>query len=321
MRHPIRHAAAGMMLGIFILLAACTSQVIVEPTPTPTRQGTLTPFLTATPSSTPAPVDRTTPSPLPSPTPTLRVHVIERGQDLGGIAFRYGVNLPELLEVNPDVDPYFLVIGSSLNIPASTTINGETPAPTPVAVQLGEVHCSTARDGSAWCFVLATNSQSFDVESVSAVIRVADEKAAAVLSQAATGPLNLLPAGKSMPLAAYFPPKLPKEPLQASAELLTSLPAFFEEGRYIPVDVQDVVVTTSENGLEASVSGQISLDADAGQVWVAAAAYNESGEIVGLRRWENEEPLPAGRDHAFTIWVYSTGGEIERVEVLAEARP
>jgi LysM repeat protein len=324
MQHFIRYVVLAMILSIAAGIAACTPQTIQDPIPTSTQPGTLTPFHTATISSTPTPVDRTTPSPLPSPTPTLRSHVITRGEDLGGIAFRYRVGLPALLEANPDVDPYFLVVDSTLNIPTSNEPVEQTPAPTPVAIQFSPVQCNLGRDGGAWCFVMATNSQSFDVESISAIIRVADEGTDVVISQIAVPPLDLLPAGSSMPLAAYFPPKLPDEPLQASAELLTSLPVFPDSKRYLPVAVEELAIHISEGGMEAEVSGQVNLgdgEQEASFVWVAAVAYDQQGSVIGLRRWENQNPLPVGKGQPFTFWVYSTGSEIERVEVLAEARP
>jgi LysM repeat protein len=323
MHHPIRLVVLAMLVITVTLVAACAPQATQEPAPTPTRQGTLVPFHSATPSSTPSPVDQTTPTPLPSPTPTMRSHTIQRGQDLGGIAFSYRVSLQALLEANPDVDPYFLVVGSNLNIPPSLEPAEQTPVPTPVAVEISPVLCSIGREGGAWCFTLVTNPQDYDVESVSAIIRIADENAGEVISQVAFGPLDLLPAGGSMPLAAYFPPRLPKAPLQASAELLTSLPVFPGSERYLSVQIENLDVNISEDGLSGEVRGEI-IPGEAGQedslVRMVLIGYDSQGNIAGLRRWENENPLRAGRRHPFTIWVYSTGAEIEQVEVFAEAR-
>jgi LysM repeat protein len=313
-----------ILAGLSILLSTCTAQTAIqEPTRTPTRQGQLIAFYTVTPSSTPTPVDLTTPTLLPSPTPTMRSHVIARGQDLGGIAFRYRVSLQALMEANPEVNPYFLVVGSTLNIPPSADVLEQTPAPTPVAVELGPVHCSSDRDGGAWCFTLVTNPHEYAVESISAVIRVADERARTVVSQTAVAPLDLLPSHGSMPLAVYFPARLPSAPRQASAELLTSLPVYLHDERYRPVEVKGVSVNIGANGLEAEVQGEAVIqgeDGTAGFLRMAVVAYDEDENVIGLRRWELEQSLPAGTVQPISLRVYSTGGEIERVEVLAEAR-
>jgi len=324
MLHSIRLAVLALLVGSAVWLSACTPQTTLEITSTPTRRGTLIPFYSATPSSTPSPIDRITPSPLPSPTPTMRSHTIQRGQDLGGIAFSYRVSLQALLEANPGVDPYLLVVGSTLNIPPSVDAAEQTPVPTPVAVELSPANCSIGREGGAWCFAIVTNHQEYDVEGVSAIIRVADEKAEHVVSQTAITPLDLLPSGSTLPLAAYFQPRLPAEPLQVSIELLTSLPVPSDHLRYLPAGVENLIVRISEDGLEAEVTGEVRIDVEeevTGWVRVALVAYNSEGKVIGLRRWDSENPLQSGRGQFFRSWVYSTGAEIERIEAYIEARP
>lgn len=321
--NPPKHFWLFVLILAAALVSACTPQAIPLPTHTVEVQGTLIPFYTATPSRTPAPVDRTTPTPLPSPTPTMRSHTIRRGQDLGGIAYAYRVSLQALMDANPDVNPYLLVVGSTLNIPPSRVVVGQTPMPTPVSVQLSPVHCNAGREGGAWCFAHVTNPQEFDIESVSAVIRIAGEQVDQVISQVAIAPLDLLPAGGTIPLAAYFPPVVPNEPLQASIELLTSLPVLAENERYVQVQIEDLRVAISEDGLSAEVSGELlpGENEEANIIArVALVAYDGDGQVVGVRRWDSEAPLSAGSGLAFTTWVYSMAGPIERVAALAEAR-
>ena len=115
---------AGMVLLTGLLAAACSSvapddaqQVL---TGTVKRSGRLTPFLSATPSHT-APAFTPTPlPPVPTPSPTPRTHEVKKGEDMFGIALRYGVTLDELMSANPDVDPNFLSIGSLLVVPPSS---------------------------------------------------------------------------------------------------------------------------------------------------------------------------------------------------------
>ncbi|HSV85912.1 MAG TPA: LysM domain-containing protein [Levilinea sp.] len=322
MNHPNRFSLLALMLAA-ALISACAPQAIPVPTHTPLPQGTLIPFSTTTPSLTAPPIERTTPTPLPSPTPTMRSHTIRRGQDLGGIAFAYRVSLQALMAANPDVNPNLLVVDSTLNIPHSAVVSGQTPVPTPVPVQLSPVHCNRGREGGAWCFALASNRQDYDIESVSAIIRIAGEKVDHVVSQVAVAPLDLLPAGGRIPLVAYFPPRIPDEPLQASIELVTSLPVFPENERYVQVLIEDLAVTISEDGLEAEVSGElIHRENEATDVIarIALVAYDGEGYVVGVRRWDSDAPLPAGSGLPFTSWVYSTGGQILRVDAFAEAR-
>jgi hypothetical protein len=50
-------------------------------------------------------------------------------------------------------------------------------------------------------------------------------------------------------------------------------------------------------------------------------AYDAAGRMIGVRRWENSEPLGAGGAMDWTLSVYSLQGAITRVEVFVEARP
>lgn len=69
-------------------------------------------------------------------------------------------------------------------------------------------------------------------------------------------------------------------------------------------------------------------------MWLAAVAYGENGEVVGVRKWEanGDDYCPkqdsgiatpeAGGDSgclSFDITVFSLGPEIETVEILVEA--
>jgi hypothetical protein len=146
-----------------------------------------------------------------------------------------------------------------------------------------------------------------------------------MLSQIAFAPLDLLPSRGTLPLAAYFLPPVPDH-IQVSAELLTALPVAAGDNRYLPAGLSGVKTNILPDGLSANVSGTITLNkgsARAQQIWVLAIAYDVSGQVVGLRRWEmgSEQVLKPGKQMTFAVAVYSTSGTIERVDTLVEARP
>jgi hypothetical protein len=58
----------------------------------------------------------------------------------------------------------------------------------------------------------------------------------------------------------------------------------------------------------------------ASQTWVAAVAYDESGRVVGVKRWEGGRVQPGGSLN-FEMTVASLGGRMKRVEFAVEARP
>jgi len=316
-------------LVLVALLSACvpTSQTPAL-TEIPVLAGALTPYLTRTATRMVTPRRTTSPSLLPSPSATPRTHTVKQGETVSGIALLYGVTIDAILTANPKVNPNMMVVGSTLIVPAGVGTKapaGDLATATPLPVRLEGVHCATVQDGGAWCFVVAHNSQKTRMESISVIIRIADEKGEGMLSQEAFAMLNLLPAGKTLPLAAYFPEPVPKN-IQASAELLTALPVKAGDDRYLPVKLGEVKTSILPDGLSANVNGKVSLDkgsARAQQVWVLMIAYDASERVIGLRRWEMSagQVLKAGKQMAFAATVYSTGGKIERVVEMVEARP
>lgn len=308
---------------LLLFAAACspTGEGVATPTSRPTTA--LKHYATATATASISPLDLITPSPLPTLTPTPRTHLVKRGEDLGGIAFRYGITLSALMEANPEVDPYILSVGTTLVIPAPVeSVEPENlPSPTPVAVVLETAHCERQFDGGMWCFLLAHNPQEIPVENVSALIQIFGE--GQQFNKIAISPLNLIPAGGELPLAAYFTPPLP-ETFQAIASPLTALPVIVNDQRYLPVEVGELHTQISPGGFIVDVGGKVVFpegESFAGKVWVAIAALDESGHVVGLRRWEGSGDSAADSQIAFQVRLYSTGASIASVSAWAEARP
>src|SRR5512141_2101170 len=136
---PILSTFPGWLIAIGLILAACSAKTESHPPPlavnssataSPAAAGQLTPYRSPTGTVTPTPTDPATPTPLPSPTPTPRSHTVVKGEDMFGIALRYGVTLEELKAANPDVNPNFLSVGAVLVIPQSLT---PQPSMEPVA--------------------------------------------------------------------------------------------------------------------------------------------------------------------------------------------
>lgn len=80
----------------------------------------------------------TEPVPTPAPSPTRQAHLVEAGDTLAGIAYRYGVPLESLMLANPGVEPALLQIGQPIVIPAldrRALLDGlATPTPMPLEI-------------------------------------------------------------------------------------------------------------------------------------------------------------------------------------------
>ena len=337
-------------------LSACVKASPILPTlQPPTLPGKLTPFVSPTPSRTPSPLPpAATVALTPIPTATPFTHTIAKGDTMLGIAIRYGVTLEQLQVANPGVDPGFLVIGNALVIPIEGQSSSEIPNPTPLPVPWSAPRCYPSGDEGLWCFILVTNDQPNPIENISAWISLYDAEGDPVGGQAAVAPLNLLPSGESLPLMAFFAPPLSGE-LLPQGQLLTALVVEGGVARYLNAEAQIINVDIAEDGVLASVQGQVMVPQGSipSYVWLVLTAYDEAGEVAGVRKFDLGTPCgipqtpaasstlqatPATGTPTFTptssatpaplvictpfeFTVYSLGPAIQRVEVLVEARP
>lgn len=315
MRRPL---CSAFFLFCLLFWTACAPRPALS-TPQPVD---LIPYLTATRSTPPPPtVDLVAPeTPLPSPTPFT--YTVQQGETISSIALRFGVSIDELIAVNPEVNPSAMSIGTVLKIPSNPeNPSGEaTPTPAPFAVE--QVECYPTANRGMWCFVLAHNDSPDFMENLSAQVTLVDSNGGFLASQTALLPLNILPPNTSLPLAVYFPPEVPLD-AEPQVQILTAIRLLPDDTRYLLATVNNTLVQINADGHFADITGEVRLPAEANaatQVWVAAVAYDESGRVVGVRRWEGGGIQPGG-SLSFEMTVASLGGVMTRVEFAVEARP
>lgn len=306
------------------LLSSCASQG-TRFTPFP---ATLFPFQT----STPAPLFPTgslqTPEGVvvaetPLPTPTPFTYTIQQGDTLSSIALKFGVSMDDLQAANPEVSPNAMSVGQVINIPGNPGNPSGEPPPTPAPFTIQQIECYPTADRGMWCFVLVHNEFPDLMENVSAQVTLVDATDAVIASQTALLPLNILPPGTSLPLSVFFPPNIPAD-ANAKVQVLTAIRLLPGDERYLPATVNNTLAQVNTDGRSARLSGQVLLPGDAqpaGQVWVTGTAYDVTGRVVGVRRWEASEGLSPGGILPFEFMVSSLGATIERVEFAVEARP
>jgi hypothetical protein len=249
-----------------------------------------------------------------------------------GVALRYGISLEDLLAANLEVDPRFLSVDTMLVIPQPQESPVEMTTPTPPAVELAQPVCYPTLEASAWCFLLVSNDQSYALENISSWIGIYTPEGMNVAGEDAITPLNWLPPGQAMPIVVRFPPPLPDD-FVVTSERFSALIVSGETDRYLETKLEVDEIDIGEDGLWASIRGSIMLldeGTAAHLIWLLAVAYDNKGNVAGVRRWEAEasgsqdQPaaiLEANEDLPFSFEVYSLGPEIEHVDLLVEARP
>ena len=253
------------------------------------------------------------------PTPTIFTYTVVQGDTLIGIASRNGITLQALLAANPTVLPATLAVGTQLIIPPGNQPTGE-PTPTPASLPVLQTHCWPEPDGGSWCFALLQNPYAETLESISAQFTLLDSSMQVLSSQVAYGLLDILPPGQTMPLAIhFFPPVQPDVSLRV--QVLTSIRLLPGDTRYLPATVEDTLVSVVASRQTAQVTGRIVLNASgtAGTLRVLATAYDSTGDVVGVRRWDSPSGLTTDKPVSFDFLVSSLGPQIDRVELLAEA--
>jgi LysM repeat protein len=277
------------------------------------------PYRTSTPTLTP-----TQPTPVSSlilPTSTPMTYTVMEGDTLSAIAGRYGITLEALLAANPGILPNALTVGTKLIIPAGEAGTAQ-PLPTAAPLPVKQARCWPEATGGLWCFALVQNDFAETIENISAQFSLMDAGGQEIASQAAYGLLDILPGGKSMPLAIHFAPPI-QIPAEVRVQVLTAIRLLPGDTRYLPVLLENSLVSVEASGRSAQVSGKVVLSGEgsAKTLWVLATAYDAGGNVVGVRRWESTALLTAEAPASFDFLVGSVGAGIERVEFLEEARP
>lgn len=330
----------GVSLFAVLWLSACSSELIT-PTASPTAwEGILaTAGLPLTASPSPSTFLTASETPAPSPTltltatPVLITYKVAKNDDMFGIALRFGISPQMLMTANPSVNPRAMGVGTVLVIPVTPAPGGKTPAPQktpstqetpsqPAVNALASPVCYPAGDGGLWCFWLLQSSASQGVENVTGSIQLV-QAGKAPLDQPATTPLDIIPAGESLPLEAYFPPPVSTS-WTATGKIASYLPLPKDNPRYLPVTVRNQVITPLVGQNSVIVKGELGLgggNQTAQTIRLAATAFDANGVVEGLRVWDSPGPLAVGAVMPYEFQVDSLGQGIAQVTIVVEARP
>ena len=313
-----------LISSFLFLLPSCTSQGS-DSTPLPSN---VLPFATSTrslvsPAGTLQTPEGVVAAETPLPTPTPFTYTVQRGDTISSIALKFGVSMDDLQAANPEISPNAMSVGQVINIPSNPENPSGEPTPTPAAFTIQQIECYQTADQGMWCFVLAHNDFPDFMENVSAQVTLVGADNTTLASQTALLPLNILPPNTSLPLMVFFPPDVPTD-AKPQVQILTAIRLLPNDERYLPVTVHNTLVQVNVDGRSARVIGQVLLPADANvasQIWVTGTAYDTTGRVVGVRRWESNSGLAPGESLPFEFMVSSLGGQIERVEFAVGARP
>lgn len=293
-----------------LLLGACASSN-GQPS-----DGPLQPYLTRTP------VNTSTPNTIviintPIPTATPFTYIIQQGDTFSELAEKFKVTQDDLQAANPDVSPNSMSVGTTLLIPGSFLTAADASTPTPVPAPVTQSICHPTADGGLWCFALIQNTTAGFLENVSARITLDPN-----ITATAFTPLDIIPPNSAMPVYVFFPNTPAALGVNPQVQVLSAIQLSANPPRYLKATLNNTIAQIDWGGLSAQLSGEILLPAEstaATQVWVAAVAYDQLGQVVGITRWEGEA-IQAGGSLKFNFAVSSLRSAIDAVDFFVEAR-
>ena len=312
-----------LRLSVFLLLFTLAPCASLEKEHTPLPTATLRSFSAYTPSSNP--VISLTPIGTPisvGPTPTPFVHIIQQGETLLEIAFRYGVQFDDIVLVNPEIDPNLLRIGEEIRIPGpgGEPVDILLPTPTPIPVHLKPLDCYESPSVTFVCMISIINTAEFVVGGVSAHIALHDRDGQILDNQIVYALLNNIPIGQEIPLVAIFD-RRPSGYSGFHVELLSAVqvPGLLDELPAIDV-LETRTIYQAENRL-VEVSGRLSITSYEGDellVRIVGVALDAKGEPIGMNVWEERVYSANNEDIEYRISIFSLGPEIADIRLLPE---
>ena len=353
MKRKIHRVLLPLLILTILTFSGCLVELEAPATKTiePTVPATLNPSQTLTPSKTLSPSP--SPSEAPTQTPTMTATStpapvlwrLKDGDELFAIALYYGISLEDLMAANPSVTPNWMRVGSVIEIPVTATplpTNTATPTPTQTPTQTptselqptvsptssdpleikGEPSCYLNPLGELNCLALLHNKGKANLENPSLAFKLSSKSSDYASEIVVFAPLNIIPAGESLPVLATFPSPVPED-YEVNVEIDYWLPMLPEDERYAGLEIVSEKHQISDKKLFAQVRGEIKVDKeerDLASLMLLATAFDESGKPIGFRVWEAQLPLQASESIPFNTFVYILGPEIASVSLMAEAR-
>lgn len=318
--------ALGLAGSLAILIVAGCGQVItVTPTPTPAPTATIAVAVlssTAAPTETPAPY---TPAPTLTPTltPTPDIHTVSPGESLLTIANRYDVSVNALQEANGILDPRTLQIGQELIIPREEEEEeaaSATTTPTPLALDIQNLHFSETPIGGLWVLGEALNTSGQPVEQVRVGVTLLNENGDPVVESGSLAALDLLDADERAPFALLIE-DAPEDFDQYRAYPLSAVPAYVGS-YYRDLSVEEIEVEP-ERYASYTVMGRVvnTGPEEAVEVRVVLTGYDPLGRVVAVRQVvPDHNVIPRGGHTEFSAVLSPLGGPVERVAAEAQGR-
>ncbi len=306
------------IIALSILISACGVDDSITLTPTLRRMPTTTPLplIPGAPTNTPPPL------PTLPPTPAPVAYKIQKGDTLIAIASKFNVSLEAIDKLNPGLNPANLQPGQTILLPPDTqglaAASIPLPAITPLPITLGAFYCSPTPSSSVICLSEFKNTGNAPILNLSAQVNLLNADNSPGANAVAYSPLDVIPVGVSVPLAAMFPQAALSSNRVASSAVLTAESASALVDRYVMLNVSGVTGSSSSSGfiINGSVINPASVEVKS--VVIVATVYNSAGAVASYRKIILNGAIAPRGNTPFSITMAGIT-EVTRWAVIAQA--
>jgi len=307
-----------LIIALSILIGACGVDDSITVTPTLRRMPTATPLplIPSAPTNTPPPL------PTLPPTPAPVAYKIQKGDTLIAIASKFNVSLEAIDKLNPGLNPGNLQPGQTILLPPDTqglaAASIPLPAITPLPITLGAFYCSPTPSSSVICLSEFKNTGNAPIVNLSVQVNLLNADNSPGANAVAFSPLDVIPIGVSVPLAAMFPQAALSSNRVASSAVLTAESASALAERFVMLNVSGASGSSSPSGfiINGIVINPASVEVKS--VVIVATVYNAVGTVAGYRKIILNGTIAPRGNTPFSITMAGIS-EVTRWAVIAQA--
>jgi len=258
-----------------------------------------------------------TTSPISSPTPFI--YLVESGDTLFDIAAFHNLTTQEITELNPDLDPSFLLVGQEIVLPELATAPEPTPIPTTASVEvelsgLNKVESST---GGNWLFGEVFNGTGQSVENIVVNLQLIDDAMQLFEEELVWVASNILEPDERAPFGLLIN-SAPEGNVNLHAQIVSADAVVDAGNRYTNFEVIDSEVTIGDSRVR--VDGQIHNTGQsvANSISIIVTIYDGSGRVTGYTVKELAEPMNPDERRSFVLDALPPGPDSVDISLIVE---
>ncbi len=313
---------------IVVGLASCRSDMnsssdVQTQSPTPSKIPKIgVGFVTVTPTivsqfNVPEPTTAVGVSPIPSP--TAFIYRVKSGDTLFDIAASHNTTTQVITELNPDLDPSFLLIDQEIVLPALAVTSESTPVPTmaSVGVELSGLNKVENPTGGIWLFGEVHNGTGQSVENIVVKLQLIDDSGQLLEEEQVWVAVKILGVDARAPFGILINPA-PEGNVNFQAQITSADEVVDVGNRYTNFEVISSEVTIGNSRVRVTGqiqnTGTIAVDS----ISIIVTIYDGTGRVTGYTVKELDEPIIPDERRSFELDALPPGSNSVEISLMVE---